>query len=481
MQPTAGGSRVGIPFRAVADRLRRTPLAYHGIAVAYVVLRIVAIAGTPAVGDFPDSATYRQGAGQLTYPFVSFAGHAMRPWAAPLLYWILPTDNLRADVQVALSIVAWLVLATTIALALRDRRVRLAAFTVILALSCTAAITSWDRAILAESTSISLGALALSAWIRFAWKPSVANSAAVVVTMTFWSFTKAGTFPVVGLAALLVAASTIRSPRRLMVGAVAAALALVCAWSIVADVRSDKTYEQFDNQGLSQFNINFANELRLHILADPSDTVWFVAHGMPSPVGLTAYRRASPADDGFVTSFPSFVAAYTNRPDLIAWGNSKGQHVYAEFVLTHPHEFASQFSNDLPYLLTPPRNAIVYVTYVREVLPSELRSYLFDSGPGSSATPTFGDVGLLAGAAVALAIASRRRIHDRRLLTVGGAGLVLSFVALGTGWVLSPVELGRHALPASVILRVSLWILVFGPLDALLTNRPAAAALDQPS
>ena len=83
------------------DHLRRIPSLYYAIAFGYVVLRIAAVFGTTVSGGFPDSATYRAGPGGASFPFVSFTGHAIRPWVVPLFYKVLPSDNVRSAAQVA--------------------------------------------------------------------------------------------------------------------------------------------------------------------------------------------------------------------------------------------------------------------------------------------------------------------------------------------------------------------------------------------
>jgi hypothetical protein len=459
------------------DRVAGVPPIYLGIAAAYVFVRVLAIIGVPAEGSFPDSATYRQSLGQPAYRFVSLTGHAMRPWVAPLLYAVLPSDNVRSDVQVILSVLAWLVLAGTVAFALRVHRVRVAAFVVVLALSCTAAVTSWDRTILSESTAISFAVLALAAWLRFAMKPSVWTSIAVVATMILWSFTKSGMYPVVFLAAVVVLL-TLKSHRsRALRGAVAVALVLIGIWGLFANDRSNTEYEAYNNsQGLSQFAINFATLLRVQILNDPGDTAWFIAHGMPDPVGLPAYQRTSPVDDTWLAGEAAFLQAYSERSDLRAWVNTKGQRVYAEYVLTHARKVVARFSRELPYLLVPPRTELIYTSGPRDVLPSSVQSLLFDTTPAvqSSNAPipsaAFGDVGVLFAACIVIAFIRKRRSRNRAFLLVSVATFFLSIVALGLGWILSPIEIVRHAIPASIVIRLSLWLTLFGLLDAVLRD-----------
>ena len=466
---------MGDQAAGIRSRLQRplaVPRIYLGLGVVYVLVRILAIAGTAAVGAFPDSATYRQGAGEPVYRFVSLTGHAMRPWVPPLLFANLPSDSARAGAQVLISIGAWLVLATTVALALRDRRVRMAAFVVILALSCTTAVTSWDRIIGAESTSISFAVLALAAWIRFAKKPTGLNSVAVVLAMIFWSFTKSGMFPVVGLAAAIVLFTMINRRDRALRGAVAVALMLVALWGLAANSRSDTAYEAYNDQGLSQFSGNFATLLRLQILTDRSDTAWFVHHGMPDPKGLLAYKRPTVLDDTWTTGEQPFLSAYLARRDLTHWVNTRGRSVYSQFIVTHPGEIGSRFVRDLRYMVVPTRRFLIYDRAPREVMPAVVRNLLFDtsSGPGLPRA-IYGDVGLLVVACLVLVFVPRRRARDARLLLVAGATFLLSMAAIMLGWLFSPIEIVRHAIPATIVLRLALWLTVFALLDAILNGQ----------
>lgn len=453
------------------DHLRRIPTLYYAIAFGYVGLRVAAVFGTTVSGGFPDSATYRAARGGASFTFVSLTGHAIRPWVVPLFYKVLPSDNLRSASQVAISIIAWLVLAATIAVSLRDRWVRGFAFAVVLAISCTTPVLNWDRAILSESLSISLVVLALAAWIRFVHKPTGANSVAVVVSSGLWMFTKLGLFPLVGIAALIIAVTAVRAGQRQLRVAVVVGLACACAWVASTTSATDKAYRVVDGLSTSEFDNLFAMRLRFSILNDPSQLAWFEAHGMPDPSGLQPYVRTSPSDDGYET-WTTFLTAFAARRDLATWVEDKGRGVFARYILTHPRETTADFIHDLPYMLDPPRHEIVYATDVRDVLPTAVQSLLFDTASAQVPTPAgLGDVGVLFTGFVVLAIVARRRAIDRALVAVATVGFVLAILGAALGWVASPAEMARHAVPEAVLIRVALWFEIFVLADALRAPR----------
>ena len=458
--------------RARDTRARAWPRpVFLATAAVYIALRFLAVVGTGAKSNFPDSRTYRHASGFPTYRLIDFAGHAVRPWAVPLFYRLLPSDNLRVDAQVLVSVVAWLTLAGTVALVLRDNRVRIAAFVIVLALSCTTPVASWDRVILAESLAISTAVFALAAALRFVVKATWLNAAAFIGAMTFFTFTKVTMFPVIALAAVFVGLLALAKEKRQLRIITAIVLAAVAAWGAVTTSRVEKAYAAVDNTGASGFALDFAYELRMNILNDPVELSWFVTHGMPDPIGLVGYARTSPIDDGWAT-WNAFFDAYRARPDMASWVEAKGRGVFTRYVLTHPWQTTSDFVHDLPYMLAPPRSAIVYDDDPRQVLPSVVESMLFDAAP-TPAPASYGDVGLLAAVSIALILIARRRGIDRSLLLLAGALFVFAAVGIAIGWTVVPIEIARHAIPQSVLIRLALWIAVFVSVDALLSARPS--------
>src|SRR5436853_5097059 len=90
----------------------------------YLMLHELIVAGLPTP-RFPTSVDYLH---------LDFTGRAVRLWAVPLLYKVLPTDFLRIAGQAALAAISWWVLASVAASIVRDLRVRIALQATILAL-----------------------------------------------------------------------------------------------------------------------------------------------------------------------------------------------------------------------------------------------------------------------------------------------------------------------------------------------------------
>jgi hypothetical protein len=97
---------------------------------------------------------------------------------------------------------------------------------------------------------------------------------------------------------------------------------------------------------------------------------------------------------------------------------------------------------------------------------------LFDTASEQVPTPAgLGDVGLLFAGFVVLAIVARRRAVDRSMVAVAVAGFALATLGAALGWIASPAEMARHAVPEAVLTRATLWFGIFLLADALLTPR----------
>ena len=265
-----------------------------------------------------------------------------------------------------------------------------------------------------------------------------------MLATTIVSFTRWTLFPVVAVAAVLVAVTAVRRHERLLRVFVAIVLLVVAAWGYGANARGDKEYKAFRSVGLSQFATSFGYELRFNTLTRPGELSWFIAHGMPVPQGLKPYLRSSPSDDDYPGSLRS-LRRISHDKVLVSWVETKGRGVYARYVVTHPGQVASRFLRELPYTIAPLRDQIVYTTKPRGVLPNAVESVLFSPQGNDIPTPAgLGDVGLLLAACVAFAFVpaetrrrsktSRARSGGRRACTVG------SRAGLGHG--------GRRARPA---------------------------------
>lgn len=456
------------------DRARRIPLALLAIAIGFVVLRLAAVLRLHEVfGHFPDSATYRPAAGGPTYEHLDVAGDAMRPWTVPLLYAVLPSDALRAGAQVAISVAAWLTLAGTVAASIRDRRVAVTAFTMILLFGCTTNVTSWDLVISSESLALSIGAFAVAAWLRFVAGPTPVNAVVVVGTTTAWMFTRSQLTPLVVVLAVAVALSTIRRDRRTLKAAVAGSLALVSLWGVLSLHHQEIRTRDRDGYGVGAMSENFALNLRFRILTDAEATQWFLAEGMPAPTGMEPHRRTSASDDAWAGWAPSF-AAYRANADLRPWAEREGQVAWVRYNAAHPGRTAERLAADLPAIVAPPPEAIRYVP-MPNVMPAALQNALEPTG----GFPWWGGpIAVLSVACAAVAI--RRRRRPGALAAVALAMLSLAAAGIFIGWLGSAVEVARHAIPFTVALPVALVLLLAALLDQPEPTQPVAPRVAGP-
>ncbi len=464
------------PFARAWRRIRATPVPYVAIGVVYVVVRLVVVLSVRRTfGDFPDSSTYRQAATGPVYSYLSFAGNAMRPFTVPLLYTAMPNDGARVAAQVVISVAGWLTLAGVVASVLRSFPVRVAGFVVVLLFGSTYLVTTWDLAIASESLTISLGVLAVAAWLRFGTRPTAWSSAAVVVTTTLWMFTRAQAFPLVLLLALCAAAWSIRGEGRRRKLVVAGLLTLVAVWGFSSVKNQEHFYAARDGQGVGIFSETFALNLRFRILPDAAATAWFREQGMPDPTGLEGHRRATLAEDDWA-GWPAFFDRYRANAELTTWVDDHGQATLTRYVLQHPAKIARQFGGDLPDVLVPDRASVAYVDSpaVLGPLDAVFTPYAGQGVPGVPVAVLV--VACLAMAIVVAARAPRRRAVSWSIITLAAGLLVISVAGIFLGWLGSPVEFARHALPFTLFVPIALALVLLALVDA--AWRPLADAVD---
>jgi hypothetical protein len=452
-----GGSRPDVARRGSRSRAprakRRRDASTGGRWAAfsvYLVLHELIVAGLPTP-RFPTSVDYLH---------LDFTGRAVRLWAVPLLYKVLPTDFLRIAGQTALAAISWWILAWVAASIVRDLRVRIALQAIILALGLTGPIAGWNSTILSESASISFTALLIAAWLRYSQRPRATTALAAVAATIAWTFTRQD-HVIVGLMITVVALVSAGWHRRgLLRVFVAGALVAVSITGFVSTSRNDEV------------DSLMSTIVALRVLPDPSYTSWFVDHGMPD----------TPAIQSFAGDWTPYELA--NDPDFRPWVRAHGGSTYLKFVLSHPRY---TLWSPLPYLTgeepslyapAPPFEALspdptpsllspdVNWGRHRDVVPRVLEDLLFGRGQ-------IGDLVLLGGIGLALAAVSRRRYGWDRRLWVPAVVVASVIPHAYVVWLGSATELDRHAIAVAVSARIGLWLIVAFSLDRLLTGARA--------
>lgn len=421
--------------------------------VGYLALQAYCVAGL-VTSRYPDSVYW----GQL-----SFTGSDKMLPTVPLVYTVFRSDALRVAFQVLLAALAWWALAAVASSFVGDRRVAWGVRSVLLALGVVSPVMEWNSVILGESITISLTALLVAAWLRFARSPGFSNAALALCGTVVWEFARQeNVVYVVAMAALAVAWAALR--RRRLAVAIAVVLCVTAALGVKVVGRNPKGSVAVQNT---------ADTIEDRILPNPGWTSWFIAHGMPYD------QRVANA-----TGLGDYGVALLSDPPFRTWLLDHGTRAYAEFLLTHPvytlvdplpsfvgEQQSLHYEVASPYPDTQPEPTVAMLSPEadwgrhRQLLPTLVEELLFQRGQA-------GDVLALVAGSVAAAIAAwRRHGRDRRLLIAGL--LVASAIPQGyVIWITGGVgELDRLSMVVAVTVRIGGWLLLAFALDRLLTER----------
>lgn len=429
------------------------------LAAGFLDWRSVWLGTPPAV--FPDSASYRS-SGVTSVPLVSLVGHAPRAVLVPAFLSAFPTDSARVDAQWAVSVAAWLVLATVVWTSLHSMPARVTGAAGVLAIGGLPETWSWDFAVLSESLTISVAVLVLAAALRWAVTPSPLSGAALGVAVVLWVAARVDVGPavLVGSVALLVLAVRrgARSPA-------AAALVLVAfvsvGWGTWTATRLDPAFQASSSTGLSYSQELFAFELRERLGRDPQALQYLGQHGMPACPGVTA--TAGPPLRG-----RAFLSRVRSCPGLRAWATRHGRSTLLSFVASHPATYRRWLARDAERLA----GGAVYVRRAASAGPPALRA-LFYGRPATK--PLAALLGLVV-TATAAGLTLRADLPGAAVGVVAAVTAVASVAGLLAGQLLSAGEVERSALPEGTLLRLACVLLLAAGVDRLMVRRDRGAA-----
>jgi hypothetical protein len=428
------------------------------MVVAYPLIRLLAVITAPPV-DAPDAAGYRVPKDNfLNFSLTSLDGHSIRPWGVTIWMALWPSDRGILIAQVALSIVAWVALAVTVADGIENRVARRVVAFLVLLVSCTGQVIAWDANMLSESVSVSTGVLALAAIIRFTRQPSWPRAGLVVLAALWFSMTRPNIFPVLLAWALALVVVGLLRRQVVLWGAVAGALVLTSLYAYVYNVRSDDTWRE--KMGVTRTTIAYA---------------YPIAANNPVAKDVLADVRKSDAPRCMIPATPSQVSSKgTTRwvhktaavcPGMDAWATENWTRWWASWLIHHPRKTLTIIHTELPNALLPPVNANISAP-----APAFVSSAFFPSAEitqGSFPKRVYRTQPLLLwlGAIVALAVLARRRRRDGSwhtdLVVLFGAGGALAAATSGALIIqAAPDGVGRESTGAAVLLVASCLALV---------------------
>ena len=423
-------------------KLRRASFA---VAALYIGLRVVAFVGvTPT--RYPDSRSYLDVAGEQLHSWAFLAG--ARPWTVPLLYKVLPdSDTYRTTGQLVLSVLCWLALAVAAARCVRDERLRIVTFAVVLLFSLSSSITRWDSLLLTESLSVSLTVAVIASWLALVRlpRPDALSIASVLVTTLLWTFARDTNATLVMLAALVVLVWVIRPGPKVGRIVLLTGLVLIAGAGLASTTGADARLRRIERPMLGAVGVR--------VLAEGDMTEYFRDQGMPAP---SARVRANTArlkgiGDGIPTDPQTEV--------FLDWVRAHGRSTLGRYLVTHPGAAA------LP-LFTEPAIADDSPGYhppgAHPILPPLLRDVVYP-GPGKAA------LGLAAGVLLAgVAFGRGARVHRAWLVPALAKLMLIPYASVI--WHGDAFEVSRHAFLVQMALRLCPLLLAMFVIDAWLSR-----------
>jgi hypothetical protein len=360
--------------------------------------------------------------------------------------------------QFTIAVGAWILLAWVAARSMRTPVAKVATAVVVLLLGSCLDVAQWDRFIGTESLSISLGVLLVAAalWLRERVVPS--RVAVVIVIALLWGMLRDANAIVVGIAGVALAIWVLvrRARSRALLAVVAGACIATLALSLVSGAVGAR-WEQ-----------PLTNVVTMRVLKSPERRDYFIARDLP--LSSRTLRRVK---GRCVNRTGGFLCVRITDPAFYRWIDHDARGVY----------FDSWFAFPATSLWEP-------LAHVRQSIGTRLplSDAAFtglDDPIGRSIETTMIPrsprvlVIWLAIDALALAFTVRRRGWPTAA-TLPVALILLTYPHLWAVWTGDAFDVNRHALAASIQLRLGLWLASLAVLDAWSTalvarRRPAEA------
>jgi len=434
-----------LPVQEIPRLTRAQRYIILGIALVHIFLQLASMFQVREAHWLPDSIDYIFPAETYAWNEPGLWTHT-KPWGAAVLYKLTGSSPATIDAaQTILSALAWLALAWVFSRFIRVRWLRVVSFGFILGFSLAPSVQMWNHIIQSESLSISLMTLILAVWLSLLQNWRWEKLFALITLFAWWIGTRETNVYLSLMTAGILVLVGLFYKRQCFYWAVSALLVFFCYVNIgISEVPT-----------LPRWLYPLTNTVLHRILPEEEFRGYFEYFGMPVTPELLALSGGFAHSEDF--------AVYNNPTldDMERWLYRKGKDVYIQFLIAHP-----------VYTITSPWQ------HVDELLaPSELLNYAPDKySPvmvwlfGEAFFPnSLWLVLLLALLAFALTVRSKSWRGSPAFWLVLGF-LVLFFPHFYLAWHGDAAEVGRHAIQASVQLRLSLWLLLWLALDTIVSQ-----------
>jgi len=427
-------------FVTFFQKRQRVLLIFQAVIfIAYVLVRVVStLSALHAPRRLADTDIYVRISTQpiLTLGFLQ----VNRPFVFPFLLQIVHQDFvLAAGIQLAVTILAWGLLAYLISISFQYIWLRILSFVIILALSLVRHLAGWDFVMMTESLSLSTFALlvACGIWLLRSWQTyKVVTLCMVAFVFAFTRDTNAYLLLMFAGLLLIVVLFRLANPKVLVLVGIFALIFLVS--NLSANISKRWVFP-------------LVNVVGKRILPYTESVQRFEACGMPvTPKLLSLADTFANGED----------RAFFNDPELDGfrlWIADHGKSCYMRWLLAEPVKSTGQVFSEFDQLIYFENVNGYFSRRYRDLLPSHLERVLY---------PVYYVTWLWVCLMIAALFSLIKQLWRDNVLWVVFILLCLTiFPHLFIAWHGDAMAPNRHAVSVGMQLALTMWLFVFLALE----------------
>jgi len=413
------------------------------ISAFYLLIALYLLIKSPAPVNAGDTVDYLYMAGIPLSKWSLFFTN-VRPWTVPLFYKLLPQlPGLVPHFQTILWAASWGLLAFLLARSLKPAWFQPIAYTITLLFSMTSPILLWNRVILSESISISLFALFVALWFILLKRWDFRVLMAIIILAFLWQNTREAMIYLLLMLTMILA----------LVGIIRSNLRAFLVISIFFGVFI--FYGMTNTERAYRYRFPLINILGKRILTEQRYLDYFVESGMPANETLLNLAGGYANSQDF--------AFFNDRRlrNFRLWLDESGRTTYLKFMLVHP-EYAIQG----PVRASSALLLGDYLAYREEGSPAwpEVLDTVFYPNQGLWIFTALGLTCFLAWTVT-------RPWKRTDLFWIPAVLLLLTLPYGWIVWIGDEMEISRHAILFSILVRLVSWMVILFFLSYLISTR----------
>jgi hypothetical protein len=415
-----------------------------GIVLVYLSLQVASHLKVRDAIWLPDSIDYIFPATTYNWNEPGLWTHT-KPWGAAVLYKLTGSSPATIDAaQTLLSALAWLALAWVFSRSIVASWLRVTALVLILGFSLALSTQMWNHIIQSESLSISLMVLIVAFWLSLLQRWRWGKLFVLIILFGWWIGTReTNVYLSLMIAGILVLVGLFYKQQRFY-WAVSAVLVSFCMVNMqISELPT-----------IPRWLYPLTNIVLHRILPNEEYLAFFEVRGMPvSPELLSLSGGLANSGDFAVFNNPAL-------KDVEDWLYRKGKDTYIHFLIRHP-----VYTLTSPWLHT--RETLMATDFL-SYAPQPIFPVMVWGYEKLIFLQSFWLLGMLV-------FTTTTAVLWARLWKISSFWLVFIFLLLFLphfylAWHGDAAEVGRHAIQASVQLRLALWLSLLLALDKIVKN-----------